>query len=162
PPARASTLRRTAIAHPRPPCTYHFSRSASVAPEQPTCRARFPGMRTRSGTRDAFSAFRCAAGDGTRVDLIDSSADGVTRARPLVQGQARPRYERKCRALQLSDLDGGGHLDLRQRCGAGGEGPKTAYRDYARSRGENERNLRPDFQVAGTAYSGCERNSASD
>ena len=45
---------------------------------------------------------------------------GLLERAHFIQGQARTRYERERWALQLSDPDGGGHFDLRQRCRAGG------------------------------------------
>ena len=42
-----------------------------------------------------FRQFGCAAGDGTGLDFIHGGADGLARARPLVQRQTRPRYERQ-------------------------------------------------------------------
>src|SRR5262249_41111819 len=132
----------------------------NVAREQPQRRARFSGLWTRSGTRDTFSAFRRAAGNGTSLDFINGSSDGIARARDLLQGQNRPRYERERWTVQLSHPDGGGHFDLRQRCRASWQGSETAYRNHARSRGENERNLRSDFQASRAAHSAGNRNRA--
>ena len=115
--------------------------------KQPPCRTRFSGVRTRSGTRDAISAFGRTAGDGTRLDVINDSADGAARTAHSYKDKLARGMSANVGLFSYPDSDGGGYSNLRQRCRAGRQGPETTHRNHARSRGENERNYGEIFKL---------------